>query len=487
MNRLLTGICVAVVAACTRSSPPPAPPPDVLADELEPFADAGASPELLHYLRELAKARAGEAADLDGDGGRETTAIALEDRLRWETNTRMIPGQPDVVIEVYSAGGSYTAVDSNQDSHPEWVETVSADGKLVTLLFDENSRGVANRRETQLTSADGRQVTVRNEVLDGGSFVPDSEFTRSNVLAGAAYDACAAHNFDLDNFPSVATPEQTLVGVEAPDFGTGHVPVNVISGDATSGYSCRHRMSALMKAFDCALGKEKNRGLDCLRQTNAALATRLSSILINASITVGCGLYCPGVVAVTDKVYQEGAGWPSRYRININPTDFDKSIPEDQCNTVLHELLHVARATSGPGHSDGDPRDQVFACANFCSGCSSSGDASLAGGAHADCARCAGSNRERAACGVQRKLEDIPCTSPGVPPSICHGGLANLNCVQCGGAVDVDCAGAEFDPPVRLFNCCKMCPPAQPMNDRVCPGPFGPSDAACKTDMPMCK
>jgi hypothetical protein len=143
------------------------------------------------------------------------------------------------------------------------------------------------------------------------------------------------------------------------------------------------------------------------------------------------------------------------------------------------------RGAAGPDRSRSGHRPP-YSCGRYCGGCITRGPnpaaSGKASGPNADCARCAGTEAEKARCGLKKKEQDIFCPEY----NLCHAGLAgNIQCLECRGTKQLFCDDTETSL-VPDFKCCKSCPSGYPTNDKPC---FGDSTSAasCGTPPPDCR
>lgn len=122
----------------------------------------------VRFLREMAKASLGEAADLDGDGISEVTALRLEDgTTRWDFDV-LNDDWPLMTAERLPSGKVTLAFRLNQTSQINAVHTY--DGPVTTFEWNDNLRANwFSDRETQTADADAGVISVRHETRASAS------------------------------------------------------------------------------------------------------------------------------------------------------------------------------------------------------------------------------------------------------------------------------------------------------------------------------
>lgn len=466
-------IMLSVWVACTPVQSPLEPPLE--ADD--PFAvwKKYGQARTIKLFEEYARASRGEPADLDGNGVPDTTSIQTPDgSMRWEFDPQQ-DGRFRWAVEENTSGDLLTLVDADGDGRLESREELTADGSLRVLWQDSDGDGVLEERRTEQMDESGVRVVVERDLEGTGSFSLVTEYSLPLVLP-ATYEECREKGFFVGDFPSLKTKDTDPKSI---DFKAS--PVVTIIGGAAKGACNDYEMPSVVSAVECALGiQDEKKGFQCLQGTNANLAGRFRAGLLKNRITIACGLDCDGVGGIT-----LGSQTRAPY-VNLNWRYLDEQPSDAICETVFHELLHAAQAADpGVNHNEGDPKDQVFACSLYCSGCRTHALSNPSPTANENCARCAGTPEEKRKCGVQQKLDSVQCPSAG----ICHGGILTIkSCEKCKGVVGYDCAGQRIESSGEGdFYCCETCPiGANRSNDMPCTSsPTLPN--GCNVKPPMCQ
>ncbi|WP_146209698.1 hypothetical protein [Vitiosangium sp. GDMCC 1.1324] len=466
-------IILTMLFACTPVQSPSEPPSTEQDDAFAAWRKYG-QPQTIKLFEEYAKASRGEAADLDGDGVPETTSVRMPDGgMRWEF-APLKDGRLHGIMEMSPRGDVLTWIDTDGDGHIERREEVTLNGKLRVLWRDTNGDGRLEERRTETEEENSTKVVIEIDPTGNGNFALSTEYSLPLALP-ATYEECKKNDFMTGDFPKLGDQD-----VEPRDIKFESTPVVTIIGGAAKGSCNDYEISSVVAAVECALGLQSERkGLKCLKATNSSMADHFRFSLLKKRIKIACGLNCDGVGATT-----LGSRTSAPY-INLNSRYFWETDSADaNCETIFHELLHASGvATTGVNHNDGDPRDQVYACSLYCSGCRTDTAVSPQPTANENCARCAGSPEEKRKCGIEKKLAHVACPSA----AICHGGiLTNKACEKCKGVVEQDCAGQPLGS-AGDFYCCETCPAtANRSNDIPCTStPTLPN--GCNVKPPMCQ
>lgn len=473
-----------VMTACSQVEPPPGPlvpsppvdedPPPTQSDAFDFWRRSG-SEQVVQLLEEYAKARNGEPADLDGDGVSDTTASSIPDGgMRWVFDPEQ-EGRFRWVVEQSPSGDLVTLIDGEGDGTLDIREQVAADGSRRVVWEDTNSNGVFDARRTETTEATGVRVVEEKDPTETGTFTRVAEYTLPLELGKGERAEC---NDEVLPDPPKNDEVQIIHFAGQPTFR--------VVVDAAKASCSDYDQPKVVRALECALGKvDSRKGLGCLENTNALMGQWLRSRLLWKKITIACGVFCDSWAAKT-------LGWERRSTlVNLN-TGYLTDDADANCEIMFHELLHATGvAPPGENHNDGDPKDRVYACALYCSGCRihSSPEPSTepAPTANENCARCARTPEERAQCGIEQKLKDLPreeCSDY----LLCHGPVGTLRfCDECQGFVDHDCLGQPLNVDAGEFYCCKSCPAdANQSNDMPCGG--APTvRSSCNEPPPMCQ
>lgn len=447
----------------------------------------------VRFLREMAKASLGEAADLDGDGIAEVTAVRLEDgTTRWDFDV-LNDDWPLMTAERLPSGKVTLAFRLNQTSQINAVRIY--DGPVSTYEWNDNLRANwFSDRETQTVDVDAGVVAVRHE-------------QRASASAGWAivddYSTALAVDQAMPS-PSCSWPPPAGVIQSVQSFRPG-TDIAFHDGD---GYECSEDdKRALLKAFTCAMDKVRQGG--CLAKRNAKLAAELLALFTarRATFLFSCnGNTCASsYLAQTDLVLGasgQGAVAPIRFNMEAlrNPQrrwTIDTDV--EMCTIMLHELLHHVVGPGVPDHDKGlvgdvVRRDKVYACSAYCATeCGSKLQTplaitvpiSLAGAVRPGslCAYCAGTDEEVQGCGYEDRTRDgltVPC--PNL--DLCHGAIGvNKTCEVCADNGFVDCRGDDME--ARMFRCCVYCPLDADKNDKPC-GEYQPRAAPGCDKAPEC-
>ncbi len=413
------------------------------------MVDAGT----LAFLVELGKAKRCESADLDGDGIREMLCIRAADGTQtWVKETN--GGAPAFKIERFADGRvrySYWYLNSN---FPAILDEEFPDGHRTTLFDSDHDR----KFERSVDEVPDGGDIVATEYVNAGSVDGGLVFSRQWVRPASSDQGGGARCDGNSNFPSEISLWQ---GGDPPGFSD------------KAAVKCNPTLRAkLATAFECARKK-----LECVGRTNPSMKKQVDARMLDDDLQYGCGNPCADALATTLP-----ASGPYKGQTNFNGSRLASWTPEEACTTVLHELLHAAKVSEGPSHADGT--DAIYSCARYCSNCIDFGGAFGAANPfpsdNMDCVRCAETAADKKRCGIKSELMGGPCPSY----ALCHGGIGvNTQCATCENRITKDCEGTQAGPPE--FNCCKTCPANATTNDKVCPGPFLPSDT-CMSKPPEC-
>jgi hypothetical protein len=459
MTRLRAALLASLLTACGSGStadagyvnPDTVKPIDV--SQWEGLVDAGT----ISYLVELGKAKRCESADLDGDGVRETLCVRSPDGTQtWiQENNGAVP---DYKIEHFADGRVLFTYWYQNYSAPVILDEEFPDGHRVTL-FDWNHDLKFERRIDE--SPDGGDIEA-TEYLDAGpsdagpgGFVVSRRWVRPAARDQGQVPMCNG----TANFPTVTGWWQ---GGSPPEFAV----VDKVACTAT-------QQQKLAAAFECAKTK-----LKCVGRVNETVKKQVEAHLLDDDLRYGCNNPCGDALATTLP-----SVFGSKAETNFNGTRLNGWTADQTCSTVLHELMHMAKVEEGGNHPDGT--DRIYSCARYCTGCIDFGG--VFGGMdppfpsdNLDCVRCAETATEKAKCGIKKELKAGPCSTL----ALCHGGIGiNKACTGCENLVTNDCEGTQLRSPE--LNCCTQCPPDALTNDKVCPGPFQPSDT-CMSKPPEC-
>ncbi len=458
MNRLIASLLVLglLVGCGSRNSldggvfnPDTAVPIDVSA--WEGLVDAGT----LRYLVELGKAKRCEAADLDGDGVRETLCLRSADGTQtWiqETNG----GPLDFKIEHFADGRvRYTYWYQNYGA-PAIVDEEFPDGHRITEFDSDHDRAFERRIDE---FRDGGDIEATEYFDAGASDAGPGGLVVSRRWVRAASSDQGTH-VECDGNTNFPTEFGLWQGGSPPGF-SNHP--NVKCDPA--------RSKKLGAAFECARKK-----LDCVGRTNSSMKKQVEAHLLGDDLQYGCNNPCTDALASTLPAFG-----PYKGQTNFNGSRLDTWSADEACSTVLHELMHLAKAEQGAHHEDGI--DPIYSCARYCVGCINFGG--FGAGTpfpsdNLDCVHCAGSTSEKKSCGIKTELKSAACPDN----AFCHGGVGvNARCETCENSSSKTCEGTAVGS--EDFNCCKTCPADAPKNDRLCPGPYRPSDT-CSSKPPEC-
>lgn len=423
-----------------------------------------ATPDDLRFLREIAKASLGEAADLDGDGVSEVTAARLEDgTTRWDFDT-LNDDWPMMTAERLPSGKVTLAFRLNQTSQVNAVHVY--DGPSSTFEWNDNLRAnYFNRRETRLLDEVAATLTIRRETraTESDAWVPETAYTLPSTLEQPAPASCG--------FPPAPDVISTLP--PAPS-GAG------ITFSDVPGYQCSpEAKQKIQRAYVCALRKAMN---GCLLRRNSKLAVELLGLFVAKRTTflASCEVEsCDGAaLANTSSAYLPLQGGGRLGRIRFSPNKLNTggcagSEDGNWCKVMLHELLHHTSARMSPDHNsaalyDDLWNDQVESCAADCAANCYAGSACEGKAKPGElCAACAGTPSEREACGYTEEKRVTGSVCPNL--DLCHAGLTgNALCTTCVDWAFVDCLQNPLPGSERLFHCCLECPAGYDKNDRPC-------------------
>ena len=430
------------------------------------------SADAQHLLLEADKAHRGLPADLDGDGTPDLFTTDLGGGALMISVDSDGDGRPEYLEQRDAQGNDTLVIDTDSDGKPEEQTAFTVGPPPVRITtWDTDLDGTMDRRETATYDPDAGTVHVVVEVdpENDGSFV-----TASDTTEPIPRDAGPAKCDGAQGFPLVPSLGSSLRFGSAGDVS---VPYN---DDGSGGRCTKPRAQRIVKAVDCAL----DHGFKCLENTNDALAKRLLSTFAHETLYFGCGNSCAGTDATT--IPWLGIPGFRDGKINFNPNDLDAMSDDELCGVTLHEMLHWAGEGLGDtaAHDKGD--DRTYSCGRYCGRCNSRGPDPAAdgkpAGPNADCARCAGTEAEKARCGIKKDEVDIICPEL----SLCHAGLAgNLACTTCRGLQPLFCDGTTPALLGPTFLCCETCPSGYRNTDEPCPK-SGSGALSCGQKPPEC-
>ncbi len=429
------------------------------------------STDIQRLFVEVGKARRGLNADIDGDGAPDLLVTTLADGSIQTTSPPDPGGRTSFSRRLDPAGEETILVDGDLDGVTEQEVRFSPGPPPVRVTETDTDRdGVKDRRETATYDIGAGTVRlVREDDPQGdGTFEPVSDVTQP-----IGQDAGGTKCDGTRGFPVAPSLGSRLRLGGAGDIS---IPYN---DDGSGGRCTKPRAARIVKAVSCAFDK----GFKCLERTNDALSKQLLTTMAHETLYFGCGNPCAGTDATTIPwlrvpPFRDG-------KINFNPDQLDAMTDQELCGVTLHEMLHWAgEGLQGPADHD-QGTDRTYACGRYCGGCISRGPNPAASGKpsgpNADCARCAGTEAEKARCGLKKKEQDIFCPIY----NLCHAGLAgNIQCEECRGTKQLFCDDTETSIPEE-FRCCKKCPSGYFSNDKPCFGD-ATSLASCAHKPPDC-
>lgn len=436
---LMTLSLVSLACASTSSAPADSgtpwvdPSPIDLGEWVE--ASGGTDAGAVEWIRELSKAARGEAADLDGDGVRELSALTMADGTKVWVHENGGP-LPSFKLLVKPDGTEHAEYYVLNNSHPQLFEDVTA--TTLTRVYDDDLDGWPDRRE-QRTEHDAGLVHVVLSVdggVDAGGWVQTlNEITpRTRDQSGGHCDGAVNMGSDIS--------------LKGPAISFSSNPTVACSKD---------EKAKIAKALECV----KDRLDACMREMNPTLNFITQRHLLTDGLVLGCHNPCANKLASTDpRVFV----YTARMNLSQRILSMDDT---SLCSVMLHEMFHAAGNGMSSGHDDGT--DTVYACGNYCGGCSNIGPANPPPTDNENCARCAATPAARRLCGKKEERKEGTCGDDNY--LVCHGNLGvNAKCETCGNLHTLDCVGAPLDRP--RFNCCVKCPTdADRVNDKECTPP----------------
>ncbi len=426
------------------------------------------SEALQRLIDEMAKLKAGQPADLDGDGKVETTRTVASDGSVTMTVDQDGDGNAEFVLQTDGASLISQVVDADSDGQIELEITSESSPDLEVIIRSEDTDldGQVNRRLTWETkSATRDEQTLTEQVdLDGDG---DVDQTTTETLAKSRNTGDC---WGGGGFPSGSTGQPVFNDM-----------IRVVSG-SSSGQCSGADASSIAAAVDCAM----SRGTLCLANTNTNQYNSLMAAGMGETkraLDIACGNSCAGGIANTES-WSRWAIYGSR--MNINPSEWHKLDAAGQCNIMLHELLHWAGDQGAADHDkkEGPGNDEVYSCGRYCGGCSDAGHGSP-GNSAVDCALCADTPERKKQCGVKKQFKERPCN--GDLAGVCHSGLACIagNCTTCGAYKVETCDGKQVSDEA---SCCAVCPDGcNKSNDVACNGSHMDEDSCQPSTPPFCK
>lgn len=446
--------CLWALGCAPTTTPPPVLPDGGSARfDVSQWRDVVDEPTL-RFLIELTKAHRSESADLDGDGERELTVYRTPDGV---THWVWAPGGI-VAFEVDRAPDGTETRRLAFENYAYWaeVDVFQPNGDAV-FQFDSRNANRFDRRITR-TVVDDTTFQWVEERVDGGAFVQTDAWqsTRWADQGGTGSDGCKGTR----NMPTEFGP-----------FADNVPGIFFVDDGEAAGCSLEEKVK-LGKAMQCL--KERLDG--CLDRINSTVRNRLASRLATDEWQLGCDNPCPGRDATSQPRFGNIAA-----QTNFSKGALMNASPEELCALLIHEGLHMAESPHDPRAHDLQGKDEIYACAHYCGGCTSRGPANPRPTPNQDCATCAANDAKRRACGVKRQREAV-----GQGPSVCTGGLGTLMtpCPDWQAPVSRDCNDKPIGDPETSAGCCTMCPPNAMTNSKPC-NPSTPTDS-CSMKAPEC-
>ncbi|MDB4988578.1 MAG: hypothetical protein JWN04_3756 [Myxococcaceae bacterium] len=427
------------------------------------------SAELTKLLTQFALLRAGQPADLDGDGRPETELVKNGDGTSTFSSDQDGEGTPEFQLTVDPKGSSSMLVDTNRDGMTDEAVHVTVTDTTHTRVaqVDDNLNGKPDHRYTWTTNKATIALQAYAEETDlneTGSFSGPGvvNLTTTKDQAGSGCEGS-------DGFPSGGDGYQPFPS--SPTIKSGSSPGSCSAADTSS----------IAQAVDCALGK----GALCLASTNTREYNSLMAAALGTGtmpLDIGCGNACAGVIAATRGW---GSPWFTNSTMNINAGEWNKLDSAGKCNIMLHEMLHWAGDQGSSDHNSesGAGDDAVYSCGRYCGGCSHAGHGSSNNSA-TDCAKCSDSPGRKEKCGVKSDFKTGPCN--GELAGLCHSGLAciSANCETCGQLEKKTC---DDQPLETQATCCATCPSdCNKSNDLPCKGSPQSMDTCTDQTPPYC-
>ena len=433
-------------------------------------SDYTPSADLQSLVAEIAKLKAGQPADLDGDGIPDATQVTNSDGSYVYQDDHDGDGVPEYILSSDGKGKTTVTVDADGDGVAEqvMVTTVTATEQKQVLTVDTDLNGKMDHRYTWVTEAatpDVQSYTAETDAAETGNFIVVSTLQLDSWRYGGTGNCDGMSGF--------------------PSGGTNYQPSNTsptVKTGTDSGQCGEQDSNSIAQALDCALTK----GALCLANTNTKEYNNLMAATLGDSkmpLDIGCGNSCSGVIATTKGW---GSPWFSNSEMNINPAEWDKLDANGKCNIMLHEMLHWAGDEGSADHNDssGAGNDTVYSCGRYCGRCSHAGHGSQ-NNSSVDCAGCADTKARKQQCGARTEYQTAPCGNS--MSGFCHAGLACIAgpCQQCGGIVTNGCDGSLIG---GNAICCQSCPSnCNQSNDLPCTNTPVSTDTCTDKNPPFCR
>lgn len=223
------------------------------------------------------------------------------------------------------------------------------------------------------------------------------------------------------------------------------------------------------EAFACAMGRNSL----CMTGINQALAKKVGERFRGdarqRALYVTCGMpqACSGNLAITDSPADDSVSQARHMGQVLDAEGMLAKGERFQCNAALHEAIHWA----------GQPDENVaYGCGQLCGGeCMGANDTS-------DCLACAGSPKEKLACGMTVELQPaVQCA--GVTYGMCATSHAVSSCATCQLVTQRACDGTLVSLPSDGL-CCATCTAGQhqslPCSEWFQPNTCGQPPSMCQ-------
>jgi hypothetical protein len=475
-------------SACKSSSNPPAADLPAAGDgvgagDKATGTEAGISND--RYDQELRKARAGQPADLDGDGYAEFVMTKKADGSVHIQIDRNKDGKLEYLVDYDAKGNATGYVDGDSDGTPERTFTIEAGPPVKkVVLEDTDFNGKMDTRITEISdfTAKTLRIILETDPTEKNAFAVVSDST-GMLARSAGCDLTNPANCDPIFGPGCGFPPYASSDPQNKDGGDNTTVAESGSPTVdTNGRCSQQSTKSIVAALKCAKGK-----LDCMRKTNPGIGSELDSAFAGAKcpLIITCGSKCPGI-ATTESNSWACESMDDSY-MAINMSKWNALSADAQCSYMLHELMHWAGEPGDGDHNDASKggKDTVYSCGRYCGGCQSGLGKGASGSANVECAQCASTKAAKQACGVKKQIETGKCgLTQGI--GVCHSGIGCLmgSCESCTSYVQKYCDDTIFD---SSYLCCGGCPAScNGSNDKPCTGTMPPNETTCNSKPPAC-
>lgn len=391
------------------------------------------------YEQEVRFSR-GEAADLDGDGRKESVGKWVRGVFTYAKDMNG-DGVPDITDD-----GTTHTVDWNYDGRPDAVTVISIrpNGGEKTVETSVDDDGVMSKRETTEILGPPDKMRWTNEELQNGRWVVTSTHIESGIQHA------------IEEQEGESKPDGLFPSNVGPPWVDAEGPVKILMGDPDTGRCGFENAAALEDALICA----KERVATKLLNLNPKLSEKMVKFLASpprrpALTVVACngtdGRYGGGTTRNVPVIW---AGKVTQAHHISMPYEIALKTEKQTCELLMHELMHAAGVDSGDQHNS-KRDDIIYSCSRQAAGCSDATHGYRGPDTHRDCATCA-SGKLKTKCGGRSMFGEGP--APANPNLACVRVTDKVELIPCATTRRVDGTYCD-DTPVAPGGCCTSCQP----------------------------